>query len=109
MLIGDFNLPGISWGSDVDRVTEPIKISFINSFAENGLEQCITESTYRAGNILDLLVSTSINSMINLKVNDTPLCKSDHFSITFEVELKVKRRKPIKKNVSTSRRWIGKI
>ena len=33
----------------------------------------------------------------NLKVNDTPLCKSDHLSITFEVELKVKRRKPIKR------------
>ena len=97
MLIGDFNLPGIPWGSDVDRVNEPIKTSFINSFAENGLEQCITESTHRAGNILDLLLSTSINSIINLKVNDTPLCKSDHFSITFEVELKVKRRKPIKR------------
>ena len=109
VLIGDFNLPGIPWRSDVDRVTEPIKTSFINSFAENGLEQCITESTHRTGNILDLLLSTSINSIINLKVNDTPLCKSDHFSITFEVELKVKRRKPIKKNVSTSRRRIGKI
>ena len=97
MLIGDFNLPGIPRGSDVDRVTEPIKTSFTNSFPENGLEQCITESTHRAGNILDLLLSTSINSIINLKVNDTPLCKSDHFSITFEVELKVKRRKPIKR------------
>ena len=95
MLIGVFNLPGIPWGSDVDRVTEPIKTSFINSFAENGLEQCITELTHRAGNILDLLLSTSINSIINLKV--MPLCKSDHFSITFEVELKVKRRKPIKR------------
>ena len=97
VLIGDFNLPGIPWGSVVDRVTEPIKTSFINSFAENGLKQCITESTHRAGNILDLLLSTSINSIINLKVNDTPLCKSDYFSITFEVELKVKRRKPIKR------------
>ena len=66
VLIGVFNLPGITWGSDVDRVTEPIKTSFINSFAENGLEQCITELTHRAGNILDLLLSTSINSKINL-------------------------------------------
>ena len=36
---------------------------------------------------------------MNLKVNDTQLCKSNHFSITFEVELKVKRRKPFKRKV----------
>ena len=99
-MIGDFNLPGIQWENGTnfnDKVTDPIKTSFVNSFAENYLEQCINEPTHRAGNVLDLLLTTSSNSISNLKINDTPLCKSDHFSINFEVDLKVKRRKSIKR------------
>ena len=99
-MIGDFNLPGIQWENGTnfnEKVTDPIKTSFVNSFAENGLEQCIYEPTHRAGNVLDLLLTTSSNSISNLKINDIPLCKSDHFSINFEVDLKVKRRKSIKR------------
>ena len=99
-MIGDFNLPGIQWENGTnfnDKVTDPIKTSFVNSFAENGLEQCINEPTHRAGNVLDLLLTTSSKSISNLKINDTPLCKSDHFSINFEVDLKVKPRKSIKR------------
>ena len=99
-MIGDFNLPGIQWENGTnfnDKVTDSIKTSFVNSFAKNGLEQCINEPNNRAGNVLDLLLTTSSNSISNLKINDTPLCKSDHFSINFEVDLKVKRRKSIKR------------
>ena len=99
-MIGDFNLPGIQWESESqlnDKVTDPIKTSCINSFVENGLEQCVNQPTHRAGNVLDLLLTTSSSSINNLKINDTPLCKSDHFSINFQVELKFKRKKSIKR------------
>ena len=51
VMIGDFNLPGIHWENEAqlnDKVTDPIKLSFINSFAENGLEQCIDQPTAQA-------------------------------------------------------------
>ena len=61
--------------------------------------QRINVPTHRHGNTLDLLLTTSPNFVQNIVVRkDTLLCKSDHFSLTFDINLKCKRSKVIKRD-----------
>ena len=96
ILIGDFNLPGVSWCPTVFS-TNYIEKAFIDSFAENRLIQCINLPTHLRGNILDLLLTTSANFINNLTVHKNSMCKSDHYLISFSLKLKVKRRNHLKR------------
>ena len=50
-LIGDFNLPNVSWDNNSSSV--PIEQTFVDSFNELGLKQCINGPTHVKGNVLD--------------------------------------------------------
>ena len=80
ILVGDFNLPGVSW-SPVTSSTNSIEKAFIDAFADMGLVQCIHMPTHARGNTLDLLLSTSSGTIDNIMIDENSLCKSDHYLI----------------------------
>ena len=48
-------------------------------------------------NILDLVLSTSSNTIDNVTIDENSLCKSDHSLITFDLKIKIKRKKSTKR------------
>ena len=96
VLVGDFNLPKIDWSDQSSRST--LEQEFPNMFAENSLLQCINVPTHRQGNTLDLLFTLSSRFVEEVTVhNEDLLCKSDHYQITFDLNLKLKRSKTVKR------------
>ena len=92
VLIGDFNLPKINWSNLSSTVS--LEQNFFHVFAENSLLQCINVPTHYRGNTLDLLLTQSSRFVDNVTVHkDNVLCKSDHYLITFDINLKCKRSK----------------
>ena len=92
VLIGDFNLPKINWSNLSSTVS--LEQEFLHVFAENSLLQCINVPTHYRGNTLDLLLTQSNRFGDNVTVHkDSVLCKSDHYLITFDINLKCKHRK----------------
>ena len=92
VLIGDFNLSKINWSNLSSAVS--LEQDFLHVFAENSLLQCINVPTHYRGNTLDLLLTQSSRFVDNVTVHkDSVLCKSDHYLITFDINLKCKRRK----------------
>ena len=81
IIVGDFNLNGIDWGTGYTRSS--IEREFLNGF---GLIQNINVATHKKGNILDILLTTSTSYLKDLKVIDTErFCISDHYAITFSI------------------------
>ena len=96
VLVGDFNLPKIDWSDQSSRSS--LEQEFLNMFAENSLLQCINVPTHRQGNTLDLLFTLSSRFVEGVTVhNEDLLCKSDHYQITFDLNLKLKRSKTVKR------------
>ena len=94
MLMGDFNLPSISWSTvnitsfqDEEGYAEVTKCSeiLLNFMAVNFLTQCIDHPT-RVHNTLDLVLTNNSNSIIHTSAEKTPL--SDHMLVTIEAKLK---------------------
>ena len=48
VLIGDFNLPSVTWGPTLNS-SNSIEKAFLDNFAENGLIQCIDLPTHLRG------------------------------------------------------------
>ena len=77
--LGDFNLPNLSWNSDIptDQCT-PLERSFFELFNNLGMLQWVKESTYpRSGNILDLMF-TSEDDRVGMVDVLAPLPGCDH-------------------------------
>ena len=73
---------------------------FTDSFDDLGLDQLVNESTHLKGKTLDLLLTTSKDSISDVKVSlNEGLCKSDHFLLNFEVKTNVTYRKITKKKI----------
>ncbi len=68
-VLGDFNLGSVSW--DVLTSAVPIAQSFVNSFVDFGLIQCINQPTHQKGNILDILLTNSEASIAELHSSST--------------------------------------
>ena len=89
VVIGDFNLPGISWSSNVDvgvptNEGSPIERQFVDIFNSIGLTQWISEATFpRSGNTLDLLLSTEPDRVGDISI-EPPFPGSDHCPIVFD-------------------------
>ena len=95
-VLGDFNLKDVCW-STLESNT-PIEQSFVDSFVDLGLIQCIAQPTHQKGNILDLVLTNSESSIHNLQILDKDcVCKSDHFPIKFEIKIKVCKKKQVKR------------
>ncbi len=88
----------------------PIEQCFIDSFVDLGLVQCVSQPTHQKGNILDLLLTNSDTSIQNLQVMDKDsVCRSDHFPITFNINIRVGKKKPFKRRCYNFKRanWDG--
>ena len=98
-IVGDFNLSNISWPYDPEvPITNNTEKGFVEMFNDLGLNQLISQSTHIKGKILDLLLTTDVQLVDKVCVQDiNSVCKSDHAAITFDVKTKVKRKKPIKR------------
>ena len=102
-LIGDLNLNTISW--EANSCTNSTDQLLLDEFVRLGLLQCVSSPTHIKGNLLDILLTNSENHVSNINVLSTNFaCKSDHFAITFEIKLKLKRKKPWKINTFNYKR-----
>ena len=94
-LVGNFNLSSTNWVTNLS--THSTEQMFLDAFIRLGLLQCISKPTHVKNNILDIVLTNSDNYISNIKLlSDHEGCKSDHFAITFEIKLRIERKKPIK-------------
>jgi len=82
VLCGDFNLPLINWGN-LEDVTDPCSISFLDCFQSNALVQYVDSPT-RKDHFLDL-VFTNDPFLIHDVKTDVPLGLSDHDKVYFKL------------------------
>ncbi|KAL5265026.1 hypothetical protein ACHWQZ_G005952 [Mnemiopsis leidyi] len=95
-IIGDFNLTGVSWSTLTS--TCPIEQSFVESFVDLGLHQCVLTPTHCKGKTLDLLLTNSESNIHDLAIGEQDsVCKSDHFPMNFKINIKVNRKKPVRR------------
>ena len=78
--MGDFNLPNIDW--TLQRPTPAPGNKQMQLLADNNLTQHVHETT-RQNNILDLVLSTVGELIVNLKITDKI---GDHQAITFSIK-----------------------
>ena len=98
IMVGDLNLRSINWEDGVGKSN--IENIFLNGLAECGLIQCVKNATHNRGGILDVVLTSSVNLLANLKVHDDKIvCNSDHYPITFDIKTKFKRIKKQNANV----------
>ena len=99
ILVGDFNLASVSWPDGQSSCQ--LHSSFVNFLTDDlGHTQLINSPTHKSGNTLDL-VFTNVQSLIkNVKVLDqNEMCMSDHFYITFNIDVKTKYIKQPKRKI----------
>ena len=77
VIIGNFNLPTIDW--TLERPTSAPGNKLMQLLADNDLTQHVHE-TARQNNILDLVISTEEELIVNLKIGGII---GDHQPITF--------------------------
>ena len=82
IIVGDFNYPGIDWGSlsgagDLQK--------FIDLTLDQFWDQWVTFPTHKSGNCLDLVFSES-NLITDIK-NESPLGTSDHDTIIIDTTM----------------------
>ena len=77
MCMGDFNLPNIDW--TLERPTPAPGNKLMQLLADKNLTQHVHETT-RQNNILDLVISTEEELIVNRKLTDKI---GDHQAITF--------------------------
>ena len=116
IMVCDLNSRSINWEDGVGKSN--IENIFLNGFAECGLIQCVKNATHNKGGILDVILTSSVNLLANLKVHyDKIVCNSDHYPITFDIKTKFKRIKKrkrqcynyVKANWSALNRELGSI
>ena len=96
IVIGDFNLNGVTWATGSYKTS--VEKEYIHGFANLGFLQCINEPTHKKGNTLDILLTTSLSHIKDLKIIDTErFCISDHCAITFVVTETIKRKPRVKR------------
>lgn len=85
VLLGDFNLPSITWNSNEPCGGSPslADVKFLDVFNTLGLTQWVSESTFpRSGNVLDLVLTTEQDRVG--RVVDPPPPGCDHCSVHCE-------------------------
>ncbi len=106
-ILGDFNLCNVIWpyGENVQENISPIEQSFLESFNNFGLQQCITVPTHLKGRTLDLLLTNcpGIVEAINVDKN-VSICNSDHFPVEFKVKVNVQHKKAPKRKIFNFKR-----
>ena len=84
IFVGDFNLPDVQW--DTLSSTSSTSCAFCDFVFDHSLTQLINHPTHVQGNILDLVLSSSIDCVASLTVaNDNNWIATDHFTVTFQL------------------------
>ena len=105
-LVGNFKFSSTNWATNLS--THSIEQMFLDEFLRLGLLQCISTPTHIKNNIFDIVLTNSNNYIRNIKVlSDHEACKSDHYAITFEIKLRIERKKPLKPRASILSAPIG--
>ena len=101
IVLGDLNLPELTaneWRNGY--CSNAISQAFLEMFSDLGLVQTIEEPTHQHGNILDVLLTNSPQTLSNISVGDeNSVCKSDHFPINFNISANVRRTRPVKREI----------
>ena len=98
ILIGHFNLEGVNW--DTRITTCNLENRFLDTFSDLNLTQLIDKPTHEKGKTLDLLLcdAPQLISSIHVQEKDE-ICSSDHFGISFLVDINCKRLKSKKRKM----------
>ena len=89
-LIGDLNFESIDWENNSS--SNRLYSKFLDTFDDLGLAQLISSPTHYRGNLLDILLTDNPSHVNSIVVHDrNAFVKSDHFFISFEIKLKLKR------------------
>ena len=98
ILVGDLNLPSVDWDEGLSsNATEQL---FVNTFNDLSLQQLIREPTHIKGNTLDLVLSDKPNNITNLTIySKYALCGSDHYAISFNLEINARKKKAVKRRI----------
>ena len=106
ILLGDFNLPSIKWGSQsmLDEYISPIDSLFYDAFTIAGLSQWVDQPTFvPSGNVLDLIL-TSEGDVVGTVEVLPPLPRCHHSPVVFEYFC---QSMPLDDGVDTSQRlWF---
>ena len=103
ILIGDLNLSGTSWPEG--ETSSNLEQGFLDLFNDLGLEQQIEKPTHIKGRVLDLLLTNSPSLIRDVSIlGHNDVCSSDHFCITFNIKVRVKRKKVTKRKIYNYKR-----
>ena len=91
------NLSSVSW-QDQEAAPNRIDKMFVDSLAELGLQQCITDPTHIKGKTLDILLTNQTGLISDIRVGSF-ICKSDHYPINFTVKLATKNNWSAKRKI----------
>ena len=90
ILLGDFNLPGVCWGSNTSyNSSDNTLLDFLSDMK---LQQLIDEPTHRCGNIFDLVFCVDD---LDCNVIRSGHQLSDHYPVTFSLSIDTPSRPPV--------------
>ena len=97
VLMGDFNLPGISWGDFPNAITLHKQDEFLEMFSSNGLFQTVNLNT-RSDAVLDLVFVNEPALVYNVNVSSPMSATCDHNVVNFDLGLRTLQdfQEPIK-------------
>ena len=85
IIVGDFNLPDICWSTLMGQ--SPFSNSFCDFVCEYNLSQLVDCPTHAKGNILDLVLTSTEDTISELLVTEPhPLLPTDHHTISFNIQ-----------------------
>ena len=94
LLIGDFNLPAINWKDGT--AADPTARKFLEASQEANMDQLVTFPTHARGNILDLLLTNTMGSILEIS-DQGRLGNSDHTMILVTVQTKRRSSRTVEK------------
>ena len=84
VIVGDFNCPDVNW--DLLSSTSPLSSDLCDLVFDHGLTQLVHDPTHVKGNILDLVITNSVDRVSDIHVDSSVFSSSDHFPITFSLK-----------------------
>ncbi len=108
ILIGDVNLPTADWDQGFSR--NPIEQLYLDTFSNLSLQQLVKDPTHYKGNILDVVLTDKPEHVTDLSVDSKHgVCGSDHYAITFKLNINAKRKKACKRKIYNFKRanWLN--
>ena len=84
IVLGDFNLPSLRGNDEDETRPTPVDAKFLDAFQRNGLYQLVESPTHSLGSILDLILASRREILVNLEIL-SPMPDCDHFPILVSI------------------------